>query len=152
MLQHTVELKQSIFLNIMYLPLIPFFTYLNLDAEGMVILGMLLFMDFLVGVCKAYILKTPITYERAVAGILSKVFVLLIPIVLAFMVLVVTHVDLTYYLKYVISALVIAESYSILGNIVAIRTKGKRNELDLISFVIRGFREFMEKLLLGFRR
>jgi len=149
---HRAEHGQSIFLNLMYLPLIPFFTYLNLDAEAMVVLGLMLIIDLVVGVAKSYVMKTTVTYERLVAGILSKVFVLLIPIVLAFMVLVVTHVDLTYYLRYVISALVVAECYSILGNIVTIRTRNCRGDLDLVSFVIRGVRKFMEKILIGFRK
>lgn len=147
---HRVITQHNFLLDFLYVPLIPLFAYLDLNEDSMAILGALLMIDFLAGISKSYVVKIPITYERAVAGIISKVFVLVIPISLALMAKVVVHFDMTIYLNYVISSLVIAECYSILGNAVEIRTKN-RTKQDIISIIIRGIREFMEKVLLGFR-
>ena len=151
-IQNLLEAKQSFVLNLMYLPFITFFSYLQLDAEAMGILGILVMIDFFIGIAKSHVLKIPITYERGVAGILSKVCVILIPITFAFMTMVVTHIDFTTYLRWIIIALVIAESYSIMGNVLAIRTKNSRSELDLVSVIVRGIREIIEKALIGFRK
>ena len=147
---HRIIQQHNLFLDFLYIPLIPLFAYLDLDIDGMAILGALLFIDFLSGISKSYVVKIPITYERAVAGIISKVFVLVIPISLALMAKVVVHFNMGTYLNYIVSSLVIAECYSILGNAVEIRTKN-RTKQDIISIIIRGIREFMEKVLLGFR-
>lgn len=144
------EAQHSVFLNLLYAPLIPFFNYLSMSGEAMVILGILLIVDFFSGILNAYVNKIPITYERAVAGVASKVLVLSIPFVLAFMAVAI-HKDILSYLNYVLSALIIAEGYSIFGNYLGIRTRHKNDELDIISFVIRGIRSFLEKLLKGFK-
>lgn len=149
---HNIVQQHAIFMDLMYVPLVLFLTELGLDAQKMFILGILLVTDMMSGVTKAYIMKTPITYERLVAGILAKVFILIIPIVLAFLAIIVVDVNLNHYLKYVVSSLAVAECYSILGNIVTIRSRNKIEEQDLVSIAIRGIRTFMEKLLLGFRQ
>jgi phage-related holin len=142
--------KVSYILTFMYAPLIPFVNYLQIDAEKLMILGFLLLCDFFVGIVKAVVIQEKITYTRAVAGILSKVIILLVPIILAVMSKGI-HNDIVAYVDYVISALIIAETYSIMENVYVIRTKNSPKEIDLVSFVIRGIRAFLEKLLQGFK-
>jgi len=146
------EVKHSFLLNFLYLPLIPFLTYLKIDAEDFMILGILLILDFLSGMCKAYVMGYGIRYERAVAGVLSKLLILVVPIVLAFMALGINQdAKLATYINYAISALIIAETYSIIDNLYTIKTKENSGKIDLVSFVIRGIRAFLEKLFQGFK-
>lgn len=145
-----LETKHSFLLNFMYLPLIPLLSYLKIDAEDFMILGILLLIDFFSGIAKAIVMKEQITHSRAVAGILSKLLILVIPIVLAFMSIGINQ-DISSYINYAISALIIAETYSIIENFYIIRTKNNSDKIDLVSFVIRGIRTFLEKIFQGFQ-
>ena len=148
------SVKISYLLTMIYPPCIGFLQYLNINEEAFTILGVLLMMDFVIGMAKSYVIAKKITHTRAVAGIISKIIILIIPIALGLMfaALVDTadlHIDK--YLSFVISALVVAETYSIMENFYTIRTKNEPKHVDLVSFVIRGIRTFLEKLLQGFK-
>lgn len=146
--------KISYLLTLIYPPCIGFLQYININDEAFTILGIMLIIDFIVGTAKSYIIKEAITYRRAVAGIISKTIILIIPLVLALVFVAIADIhkfNADDYLMYVVSALVVAEALSIVENFYIMRTKNNPSEIDFVSFVIRAIRTFLEKLLQGFK-
>ena len=74
----------SMFMNFLYIPVIAMCAYLNLSWESLTLLAILLIIDFITGISKVYVInRKHLKSYRAIAGIIAKVSVLLIPIVLA---------------------------------------------------------------------
>ena len=139
------EERVSFLLTFLYVPLIPLFEYLSIDAEKIMILGILLVVDFVMGISRAVVCKESVTYERALAGIVSKVFVLSIPILIA-LVSISSRIDLVFYVDKLIILLSIAEVYSIFDNGYQIRTKHSSGKVDMVSFIIRSIRDKLENM------
>lgn len=109
-------------------------TYLGLDGEAFFLFSVLLIIDYMTGVAKAYRLNQHITSNRMKYGILSKLSLLLIPIVLAIGAKAV-GADFKTVLLVGINILVISEVYSIIGNIYSIRTKDELPEYDVVAMI-----------------
>lgn len=133
-------------LNFMYIPCVPFLTYLGLPAESMTILAILLTIDYFTGVLKIFIIGGSLKSYRAVAGILTKGSILLLVLSLAFMAKGL-NMDFELYLKMFISVLIISETYSIFGNVYVCMTKKDIEESDAVALAIGKVRAMIEKLL-----
>lgn len=142
--------RHSFPLSLSYAPAIALLEYLDLSIEKMSILGLLLMIDYISGITKAFVIGEQIKSKRAIAGILSKLMVLTIPLVLAFMAKGI-GIDAKGYVSYAIDLLIVAETYSIIGNIYSIKTGEKVQEIDAISIIIRALSRFLQKLLEGFK-
>lgn len=86
-----------------------------------------------------------ITSKRLAFGVLSKLLLLLIPISIALAASAVEE-DFSFLVRSTISILALAESYSIIGNIYAIKVGERIPEFDAISVILRKIREVLALL------
>ena len=119
-------------------------TYLGLNGESFFLFSVLLLIDYITGVAKAYRLNQCITSNRMKYGILSKLSLLLIPIVLAIGAKAV-GADFKTVLLVGINILVLSEVYSIIGNIYSIRTKDELPEYDVVAMIGKRIRSVLLK-------
>ncbi len=131
----------------MYLPLVPLLSYLNIPFESLAILGVLLGIDYATGIMKSIATKEELTSCRAISGIMAKGSLLLLVLSVALMAKGI-GVDYSNYMKLMLSALIIAETYSISGNVYSIITREPIKETDAISTVLRRIRGTIEALLI----
>jgi len=117
-------------------------TYLGLSGEAFFLFSVLLIIDYVTGIAKAHRLNQPITSNRMKYGILSKLSLLLIPIVLAIGAKAV-GADFKTVLLVGINILVLSEVYSIIGNIYSIRTKDELPEYDVVAMLGKRVRAFL---------
>ena len=138
--------KQSTALNLFLLPLASLVQFLEIDAQKLTILVMLMCIDMLTGTLKAYRIKENITSRRWIAGFLSKLVVLLVPFTIALMAKGVDF-DVKWFIGFSLSIMVIAEAYSILGNIYTFKTGEAVEEIDAVSAIIKVLRNFIENMI-----
>ena len=138
--------KQSTALNLFLLPLASLVQFLEIDAKKLSILVVLMCIDMLTGTFKAYRTKENITSRRWIAGFLSKLVVLLVPFTIALMAKGVDF-DVKWFIGFSLSIMVIAESYSILGNIYTFKTGEAVAEIDAVSAIIKVLRNFLENMI-----
>jgi len=117
--------------------------YLGIDREVFTIFAALIVVDFFTGIAAARTLNQHITSNRAKYGIVSKFSLLLIPVVLAAAIKAV-GADAAVAFNWGIGLMVFSELYSIIGNIVTIRTKQVLPEWDALSLLARKIRERFE--------
>lgn len=138
--------KQSTALNLFLLPLASLVQFLEIDAKKLSILVILMCIDMLTGTFKAYRTKENITSRRWIAGFLSKLVVLLVPFTIALMAKGVDF-DVKWFIGFSLSIMVIAEAYSILGNIYTFKTGEAVAEIDAVSAIIKVLRNFLENMI-----
>lgn len=119
-------------------------TYLGLNGESFFLFSVLLVIDYMTGVAKAYRLGHCITSNKMKYGVLSKLSLLLIPIVLAIGAKAV-GADFKTVLMVGINILVLSEIYSIIGNIYSIRTKDELPEYDVVAMLGKRIRNVLIK-------
>lgn len=137
----------SILISLMYIPFVTACNYFNISSESLGILAILLVIDYMTGIAKTYVInKEDIRSYRAIAGIIAKVSVLLVPITLAVAAKQINY-DLSAFVDTVISMLVLAEVYSIIGNIRSIQSGKPVYEIDAVSFVLGKVSNMIEELL-----
>ncbi|RLA77502.1 MAG: hypothetical protein DRG78_17300 [Epsilonproteobacteria bacterium] len=134
-------------LNFLYIPCIPLLTYLNIPAESIAILSILLIIDWFTGTLKVFILKGNLKSYRAIAGMITKASIVLIVLTIGFMAKGV-GLDFELYLSLLVSALIISEAYSIIGNIYVCITKEDIEEFDAVASIIKKLRLIIERLLI----
>jgi phage-related holin len=119
-------------------------TYLDLPLEPVKALFFLVMLDFVTGIMKAVATDVPISSARMKKGALTKIAVLLVPIIIA-----VTARGVGENFNNVIEVslwmLVIAEGYSNISNVHAIKTKKELPEWDVIAILGKKFREYLDK-------
>lgn len=138
--------KQSTALNLFLLPLASLVQFLEIDTKKLSILVVLMCIDMLTGTLKAYRTKENITSRRWIAGFLSKLVVLLVPFTIALMARGVDF-DVKWFIGFSLSIMVIAEAYSILGNIYTFKTGEAVEEIDAVSAIIKVLRNFLENMI-----
>lgn len=141
-----IDEKQSVVLNTMLLPLASLISTLGLDVNKLFILSFLMFLDLTTGATKAYLSKEPITSSRLSAGILSKIMLLIIPLTIALMAKGV-DMDLVWLVSFTVSILIVAEAYSVVGNIYTIKTGETVKEIDAVSAIVKALRRVLENFL-----
>ena len=119
----------------------------GLSPESFGILTVFIAIDSITGIIRAGILHgwRSVTSSRFVSGIMTKLVVVIVPLVIAWAGRG-AGIDLLLLAKGTLSALILAESYSILGNVHAIRTREDIEEFDAIAFILTNVRESVEKL------
>ena len=119
--------------------------YLNIEKEPMMLLSILLVIDYFTGLHKAKTLGYSITSNKMKYGCISKMLLLLIPIVIAIGAKSV-GTGFEYALLVGINILIISEIYSIIGNIYSSRTKEELPEWDAVAIIGKKIRTFLIKL------
>lgn len=140
------EIKQSIILNWMLVPLASAVSYLHIDIEKISILAVLMTLDMLTGFIKAWMLAQDITSRRLLAGFLSKIMVLLVPFSVALMAKGI-GIEMCNFIVFCISILIVAEAYSVIGNVHTIKTGKEVREIDAISAIVKYIGKTLESML-----
>lgn len=120
----------------------------GLPPESFYIFAALMVADTVTGVAKVGILHGPraIRSAKLTAGVLAKAFVFTAPIVVAW-----TGkgagFDLTTLAEGILSLLILAEGYSVLGNIYSIQTRKETQEWDAVAAIIGTARKVIEQII-----
>lgn len=116
--------------------------YLEISEEPFVLFAILLIIDYLTGLAKAKTLGHSITSNKMKYGLISKLSLILIPIVVA-MGTKATGADSHYIMLSGMWILVFSEVYSIIGNIYAVRTKEELPEYDAVGLLGKQIRTIL---------
>ena len=114
--------------------------YLNISEEMFGIFTCLIVVDFVTGIWAAKAIHESITSNKAKYGLISKFSLLLIPIVLAAAAKAVGQ-DASNFFNWGVGLLVFSEAYSVISNIVVIRTGKALPEWDAIALLAKAIRE-----------
>jgi len=119
-------------------------TYLGIGSEAFTLFALLLGIDYVTGVLKARAIGQSITSNRMKYGIISKLSLIIVPIVLAIGAKAI-GADASSVLSIGINILVLSEVYSIIGNIYSIRTRLELPEYDVVSAIGKRIRAILIK-------
>ena len=126
--------------------LTPVFVYFGVNQEIFVILCSLLFLDGFLGGWKSHVLKnikpekyTEWKWNRFWWGISEKLLIAMIPFVVGALAITMSY-DGKFLVDSCIKIMVVSETYSVLGNMYAIRNKKDVKRLDAISLLLQSIR------------
>lgn len=113
------------------------FNYLWLHSEWFMILAFFLLFDTVTGVIKTIALDRKPTSRRFFLGVVSKVLMLCVPLLIALLSKVTVWRNLEWFVSMLVGLLSVWEVYSIIQNIVIIRTQKEIEEYDAITTVFK---------------
>lgn len=116
----------------------------GLPAAPGAILAFIMFLDFISALAKCYVLERPITSRKLKSGILSKMLMLLIPLVMALTASAI-GMDLVWFVTWVLNLLILGEAYSFISNVHAVRYKKELPEWNVLAIVARKLRDIVEE-------
>lgn len=140
MLEATTTIK--IIWNFLIVLLSGVLAYLEISQEPFTIFAILLVIDYITGVWKAKTLGISITSNKMKYGLISKLSLLIIPIVLA-MGAKATGADYHYILLSGMYILVLSEVYSIIGNVYCMNTGEELPEYDAVAMLGKQIRNIL---------
>ena len=124
----------------------PVFAYTGLSHELVLVLAVLIGVDIFTAMIREFLLSN-LNSKTLGIGIMSKVVLMIIPFVLV-LAGKGAYIDMTPIATLSLSVLVLAECYSILGNITQIRKNDKSiTEQDAITFVLRKAQDIIKNIL-----
>jgi len=120
----------------------------GLATESFAIFGVLIVIDTITGVVRTIRIRggDSFTSLQLTGGVISKGLVISVPLIVAWAGRG-AGLDLTLVAQGVLSVLILAEAYSILGNIHAIRIGRDVKEFDAIAWILGNVRKQMEHYL-----
>ena len=124
----------TIIKNIAYIPAI----LLGLSLDSYFILAVFMSVDIVLGITRTIVIyggKHFRSYRLSV-GVISKLMMLIVPLIVVWTGKGV-GLDLLFLAQWSLGALILAEAYSILGNIHAIRIRRDVPEFDAISWILQ---------------
>lgn len=125
---------------------VPLFAYTGISHELIIILSVLLFADIFTGAIRECLIGK-LKSRELMKGITSKVLLLIVPFILI-LVGKGVDIDMSPIAKLVLSTFIVAEGYSIIGNIVQIRMKDMSlGEQDAITMVLEKAQQIIKSLL-----
>ena len=116
--------------------------YLEISQEPFTLFSILLIIDYLTGLTKAKTLQVSITSNKMKYGLISKLSLLIIPIILAIGAKA-TGADYHYVLLSGMYILILSEVYSIIGNVYSIRTREELPEYDAVAMLGKQIRNIL---------
>ena len=136
----------AIMKNAMYIPAF----MVGLSLENYYILAALMVVDVMLGIIKTFVVNggQHFTSYRLVAGILSKLSLIVVPVVLA----AAGHaidMDLIPLAKGALGMFILAQTYSILGSVYTINSGKPVTEFDAVSAILLRLRLTVETLIKG---
>jgi hypothetical protein len=117
---------------------------LGVKYDAAVAFGSLMMMDVITGViasvsCCGW---RAITSRKLIFGVLSKLFLLFIPLSVA-LAAIITGNDMRFIVSSSISILTLGEAYSIIGNVYTIKSGKRVLEFDAVSLILSKVREML---------
>lgn len=133
---------------ISYAVITPILTFTGIKEDIIIILSILIVFDILTAVIRELVTKEGRFKSAALwIGIGSKGLIILIPVLLA-LVGKGIGMDFKWFVDMSLSALVVAEAYSTLGNIVQIRKNDKSiDEQDAVTMVIKAIESVLKEIV-----
>lgn len=122
--------------------------FIGLSTESYAILGAFMVLDTILGITRVGLNHgwKEVKSYRMTAGIISKLTVLLVPLLTVWAGKGVGF-DLHWLATWALNALILAQLYSIIGNIYSIRIGKDIDEFDAVSWVLRRVQVVIEKVL-----
>lgn len=114
--------------------------------DAIEILTIMICIDFVTGVIKSWIQKET-SSEWMSRWLLRKMILVLVPLII-WLTWKWVWIDLSTFLTWSISALIVSEAYSIIANIYTIQTWKKAKEYDIMTIIIRKFWNLIETFLI----
>lgn len=133
MVTDTMTATQVVF-NFFTVCVASWLAFVGLKGDTFFLFSLLLLIDYITGVWKAGALGHSITSNKMKYGIMSKLSLLLMPLVLA-MGAKAVEADFSSVLLVGMNILVLSEVYSIIGNIYSLRTKEELPEYDAVVII-----------------
>lgn len=115
------------------------FVFLDIDVNVVKILAILMAVDTVLGVFKAIKLKQAISFKKLVWGMVTKVSVLIVPMVLALVAKALSF-DFSWFVKSVLNILVLAEAFSAISNVISIKEGKQIENQDLVTKLLHTIR------------
>lgn len=130
--------------NLGYIPAI----LLGLSLESYTILAVLMLLDTIFGVIRTGVVHggRSIKSYKLAAGIISKLSIILIPVLLAWAGRG-AGINLITLAQGTLGVLILAETYSILSNIYSIRVRKDIHEYDAVSAILLWVRSLIESII-----
>ena len=120
-------------------------TYIGLDTRALFVLGILMILDVVTGVIKSGTIRgwRSIKSMKLTSGVLAKLVTILVPIVVALAGLGI-GANLVFVASSALTILILAETYSILGNIHSVTVGEEKPEFDAVGAILEMFRDVIE--------
>ena len=119
-------------------------TYTGLPSEAVVILAVLICVDFAAGIGKSLAIQKPVTSQRMRVGLISKLGLLVVPLVVALAAKALTQ-DLEWIVSYVVNLMILSETYSIIANIYAMKSGKEAPEWDVMSVLLKQIKKLIDR-------
>lgn len=135
----------TILKNLGYIPAI----FLGLSFQSYTILAIFMIIDTIAGITRSGTLHgwRSVTSFKLTSGILAKSLIILLPLLIALAGIGI-GIDLIFLAKGALGMLILAQLYSIIGNIYAIKVKKDIHEFDAVGWVLLKIKFTVEKILL----
>lgn len=122
------------------------FIFLNIDVDIVKILAILMAIDTVLGVFKAIRLKKKISFKLLVWGMITKVSILIVPMILALVAKAMSF-DFSWFVNAVLNILVLSEAFSAITNIISIKEGKSIENADFITKLLHAVRDGLAKLI-----
>jgi len=140
------KVELSVFIKSLFLVIQGFLSWVlvwaGIDGEVFLILTILLIIDFVSGIWKAHTLEQSVTSNKMKYGIISKLSLLLIPVIVGLGIKAI-GADAHPLLLGSMNMLILSEIYSVIGNIYCVRTGQELPEFDVLSSIAKSIRNRM---------
>jgi hypothetical protein len=124
------------------------FAYLGIGIETFMILMIFMSLDSVVGAVKSVRLGYKFKFKILLMGFTLKLCFLIIPLTISLLGKALGY-DFSSVVHISMSVLIVAEAYSILGNIYAAKNKEKIDKIDAVSMLLIGLRRAIKKILMN---
>lgn len=122
------------------------FIALDIDADTVMILTLLMGLDTLVGLIKAVVLNKKISFNIFFWGVMTKLVILIVPMVLALVAKGVGF-EFKWFVDITLDILVLSEGFSIISNIASIRERKEVKNKDVVADLLNAIRNGMLKII-----
>lgn len=122
------------------------FIFLDIDVNIVKILAILMSVDTVLGIFKSIRLKRKISFKKLVWGMITKVSVLIVPMILALVAKTLSF-DFTWFVNAVLNILVLAEAFSSISNIISIKEGKEVQNQDFITKLLNTVRAGLSKII-----
>ena len=122
------------------------FVFLDMDIDTVKILSILMVIDTLFGLIKALRLKKKVTFKLLIWGLITKLSVLIIPMILALTAKALSF-DFTWFVTAILNIIVVAEAFSIVNNIISIKEGKETENEDIITRLLHAVRNGLSTII-----
>lgn len=120
--------------------------YLGIKTDVVKILFYMMLIDTFLGVLKALLLGDKISPKKLLIGILTKLLLLIVPMILALMAKALSF-NFIYFVTAVMNILIVNEGISCVTNIISIKSKKKIENTDYVTMLLRSIHKGLTTII-----